>query len=152
MDSGLRLKLGSDRRENLRKCVSDVLQFFFRAIFSDRKYYFLQILRGFGRCTAKRTAPSARASNFALDSLLLKSVRPKFHPIPSCTVCQHVSSLGTTICLIWEPTHVLRENQHMSSWEPTHVLLENEHTCSVGTRKCLEWNTRDVFSGTQEMP
>ena len=75
--------------------------------------FFSRILRGFGRRTAKRTAPSARASNFALDALILRSVRPKFHPIRSRTVRQHMSSVGTRTCLDWNTRDVLVRTQEI---------------------------------------
>ena len=95
------LKHGSDRRETLPKRVSDDSEHLvfsrrkiFSAKFSDQKFRFSLIWRGFGRSTAERTSKSASTSNFALDRLILRSVRPKnpefgsnlgspknFHPI-----------------------------------------------------------------------
>ena len=34
---------------------------------------------------------------------------------------------------------------------PAHVLLGSRHMSSVGTRKCLDWNTRDVLIRTQDI-
>ena len=67
--------------QNAFRTISDV-SFFdagkdFPVKFSDRKFHFSLILRGFGGATAERTPKSAALSNFALDSLILKSVRPK---------------------------------------------------------------------------
>ena len=47
------------------------------AKFSDHNFRFSLIWRGFGRSTAERTSKSASTSNFALDRLILRSVRPK---------------------------------------------------------------------------
>ena len=79
----LHIKLGSDRYETLPKRVSDdSRRFIFRhrkifvAEILDRKIRFLQIWRVFRGSTAKRTSKSSSASNFALDRLILRSVRP----------------------------------------------------------------------------
>ena len=44
---------------------------------SDRKFCFSQILHVFQGATAKGTSKSDSSSNFALDGLILRSVRPK---------------------------------------------------------------------------
>ena len=44
---------------------------------SDRKFCFSPIWRGFGRATAERMSKSACSSNFALDRLIERPVRPK---------------------------------------------------------------------------
>ena len=51
-------------------------EFFFRN-FSISKFRFPSIGRGFWGATAKRTSKSDSSSNFALDRLFLRSVRPK---------------------------------------------------------------------------
>ena len=51
---------------------------FFSAKNSDQKFRFSRRRRGFGRPTAKRTSKSASTSNFALDRLILRSVRSNF--------------------------------------------------------------------------
>ena len=43
----------------------------------DRKFRFLPIWRDFGGATAERMSKSACPSNFALDRLIERSVRPK---------------------------------------------------------------------------
>ena len=43
----------------------------------DLKFRFSQFLRGFGGARGKRTSKSASASNFAPDTPILRSVRPK---------------------------------------------------------------------------
>ena len=78
------LEHGSDRRETLPKRVSnDFGRFVFRrrkkkmTKILDRKFRFLPIWRDFGGATAERTSKSAGPSNFALDRLIERSVRPK---------------------------------------------------------------------------
>ena len=44
---------------------------------SDLNFRFSLIWHGFGRATAERTSKSASSSNFALDRLTQRSVRPK---------------------------------------------------------------------------
>ena len=43
----------------------------------------------------------------------------------------------------WETPHVLSGSPH--------VFLKNQHVSSLDTRKCFDWNTRDVLIGTREM-
>ena len=50
---------------------------FFSANFLDRKFRFSSIWRGFRESTAERTSKSDSSSNFALDGLIQRSVRPK---------------------------------------------------------------------------
>ena len=47
------------------------------AKFSDRKFCSSPIWRGFGRATAERMSKSACSSNFALDRLIERPVRPE---------------------------------------------------------------------------
>ena len=119
-------RIGAKICENAFRTISEILFFDPEKIafekFSHRNNYFSQILRGFGRRTAKRTAPSARASNFVLDTLILRSVRPKFHPITSHTVRRHMSFMGNSACSPWEPPCALLENQQMSSVETRNCL------------------------------
>ena len=76
---------GSDWHETLRKRVSnDSGRFVFRcqqklcwAKILDQKFRFSSIWRGFGGATAERTSKSASTSNFALDTVIERSVRPK---------------------------------------------------------------------------
>ena len=121
--------------------------------------FFSRILRGFGRRTAKRTAPSARASNFALDALILRSVRPKFHPIRSRTVRQHMSSVGTRTCLDWNTRDVVVRTQEISWFEHTKSLDSNTGNLLSRTheifwfdhKKSFESNARHLLSRTQEI-
>ena len=53
------------------------LQQMFSAKFLDRKFRFSLFWCGFRESTAKRTSKSASSSNFALDGLIQRSVRPK---------------------------------------------------------------------------
>ena len=50
---------------------------FFRRKFRIGKFCFSPIWRGFGRATAERMSKSACSSNFALDRLIERPVRPK---------------------------------------------------------------------------
>ena len=127
-------RIGAKICQNAFRTIPKILFFdakkiFFAKIFGS-KILFSQILRGFGRRTAKRTAPSARASNFALDVFLPRSVQPEFHPITSCTVP------SASTCPPWEPPHVLRGNQE---------IFRLEH------RRCLDSNTGHLLIRTREM-
>ena len=61
----------------------------------------------------KRTSKSSRASNFALDILILRSVRPKI-------VDQTVLSVATETCLCG--------HRDMSLWPQRHVSVATERT------------------------
>ena len=64
-------RIGAKICENAFRTIPNILFFDaekkFFAKFLDRKFFASLILQGFGRRTTKRTSPSARASNFALD-------------------------------------------------------------------------------------
>ena len=72
--------------------------FFFSTKFLDRKFRFSPRRRGFGRPTSKRTSKSAFSSNFALDRLILRSVRPNFIENMFCTAAKE-GGANTTIAL-----------------------------------------------------
>ena len=66
--------------QNAFQTISDVSFFDAEKIsakISDRKFCFSPIWRGFGRATAERMSKSACSSNFALDRLIERPVRPK---------------------------------------------------------------------------
>ena len=73
-------RIGTKLCQNAFQTIPDVLFFdakkIFPAKFSDEKFRFWQIWRGFWRATAKRTSKSSSTSNFAQDRLILRSVRP----------------------------------------------------------------------------
>ena len=74
-------RIGAKLCQNAFRTILNVWSFhakqFFSAKFSDQNFRFSLIWRGFGRSTAERTSKSASTSNFALDRLILRSVRPK---------------------------------------------------------------------------
>ena len=103
--------------ENAFQTIPDISFFdakkIFSAKFSDQKFRFSLIWRGFGRSTAERTSKSASTSNFALDRLILRSVRPKnlefgsnlgspknFHPIEGVRFSGGIISTASYITCI----------------------------------------------------
>ena len=73
-------RIGTKLSQNAFQTIPDV-SFFdaeknFLTKISDRNFRFLLIWPGFWRATAKRTSKSASGSIFALDRLILRSVRP----------------------------------------------------------------------------
>ena len=90
----------------------------FSAKISDQNFGFSLILRGFGRSTAERTSKSASTSNFALDRLILRSVRPKnlefgsnlgspknFHPIEGVRFSGGIISTASYVMAAWSTLH-----------------------------------------------
>ena len=156
-------RIGAKICQNAFRTIPEISFFdaekFFFAKFSDRKNYFSQILRGFGRRTAKWTSPSARASNFALDALILRSVWPKFHSIRSRTVHQHMSSVGTRTCLDWNTRDVLVRTQEISWFEhrksldsiTRNLLIRTHEIFWFEHRKSSDSNTGNLLIRTQEI-
>ena len=74
-------RIGAKLCQNVFQTIPNIsffdAEFFSPAKFFDRKFQFSLIWRGFGAATAERTSKSASSSNFALDRLILRSVRPK---------------------------------------------------------------------------
>ena len=74
-------QIGAKLCQNAFRTILNVSSFdaenFFSAKFSDHNFRFSLIWCGFGRSTAERTSKSASTPNFALDRLILRSVRPK---------------------------------------------------------------------------
>ena len=70
------------------------------------------------------------------------------HPVPYRPLAHvlrgdhHMPSLGTTTCAPWEPPHVLLGSHHMYSLRTS--------TCPPWDGGNLDWNTRNVLTGTQE--
>ena len=74
-------RIGAKLCQNAFQTIPNVSFFdaekFFSAKISDQKFWFSLIWRGFGRATAERMSKSACSSNFALDRLIERPVRPK---------------------------------------------------------------------------
>ena len=108
-------RIGTKLCQNAFRTILNVWSFhaenFFSAKFSDQNFRFSLIWRGFGRSTAERTSKSASTSNFALDRLILRSVRPKnpefgsnlgspknFHPIEGVRFSGGIISTASFHC------------------------------------------------------
>ena len=92
----------------------------------DRNFHFSSIWRGFRRSTAERTSKSASPSNFALDRLILRSVRPQFDQNMSIQVLRWV-------LLDWflkKPSHKEKTNQAIE-YNGILVLHELCYKCSI---------------------
>ena len=74
-------RIGAKLCQNAFRTIPDVSFFdaekIFSAKFLNQKFRFSLIWRGFGAATAERTSKSACSSNFALERLIQRSVRPK---------------------------------------------------------------------------
>ena len=94
-------RIGTKLCQNAFQTISDVSFFdaekIISAKISDWKFCFSPIWRGFGRATAERMSKSACSSNFALDRLIERPVRPKILGFGENLGFLQKFSLGLTI-------------------------------------------------------
>ena len=102
--------------QNAFQTIPDILFFDAEkksANFSDRKISFSSIWLDFRGAGAKWTSKSASASNFALDTSILRSVRPKIMKMLR-KPCENV------VKMLWKPC----ENLVKTLWTPCENLVE----------------------------
>ena len=124
----LRLKLGSDRRENLPKRVSDDSRNFifrrrknfFRKIFGSKKLFFANFAR-------------FRTTHSEMDVTISSGVR-------FCFRCAY-----SEVCVTKIPLHPVPYRP------PAHVLRGNEDMSWLGHTRCLGSNTGDLVIRTKEI-
>ena len=136
--------------ENAFQTIPDVSFFdannFFSTKFADRKFCFLLIWCGFQGSTAERTSKPVSASNFALDRLILRSVRPKNYE--NCVFC---SSSNTKGALLRAQELLFFEHENCSSSSTRIVLLRTRELLFFEHENCSSLNKRIDRRRTQEL-